>query len=149
MSFEKESPHLRRARLSDASRLADLAGQLGYPTTSRQMAARLKIVLRDRNATCFIAESPHDGVIGWIHVCITPLLELDRCAEVKGLVVDENIRSRGTGAMLLAAAEKWASAKRCKFVFVRSNILRERAHAFYLGHGYEHFKSQKAFRKPC
>jgi hypothetical protein len=25
--------------------------------------------------------------------------------------------------------------------------LRERAHGFYLGHGYEHYKTQKAFRK--
>jgi hypothetical protein len=31
---------------------------------------------------------------------------------------------------------------------VRSNVIRERAHAFYERHGYIHFKTQKAFRKP-
>jgi hypothetical protein len=31
---------------------------------------------------------------------------------------------------------------------VRSNVLRERAHNFYLRAGYEHYKTQKAFRKP-
>jgi len=37
---------------------------------------------------------------------------------------------------------------RCKGVSVRSNVLRERAHTFYVRHGYEHYKTQKAFRKP-
>jgi hypothetical protein len=30
---------------------------------------------------------------------------------------------------------------------VRSNVLRRRAHGFYLRNGYEHYKTQKAFRK--
>jgi len=29
----------------------------------------------------------------------------------------------------------------------RSNVVRDRAHAFYLRNGYEHYKTQKAFRK--
>jgi len=27
-------------------------------------------------------------------------------------------------------------------------VIRDRAHAFYLREGYEHYKTQKAFRKP-
>ena len=77
----------------------------------------------------------------------TPLLEVERRAEVNGLVVDETARSRGGGAVLLAAAEKWARGKRCTSMSVRSNVLRERAHGFYLRNGYEHYKTQKAFRK--
>ena len=30
---------------------------------------------------------------------------------------------------------------------LRSNVIRERAHAFYERHGYTHVKTQKAFRK--
>jgi len=31
---------------------------------------------------------------------------------------------------------------------VRSNVTRVRAHSFYERNGYEHYKTQKSFRKP-
>lgn len=138
---------IRHARQSDARRIAELSGQLGYPTTTRQMASRLKRALTDQRAACFVAETSADGVIGWVHVSVTPLLEVDRRAEVNGLVVDEKVRSRGAGACLLRAAERWARKMRCAGMSVRSNVIRERAHGFYLRQGYEHYKTQKAFRK--
>jgi ribosomal protein S18 acetylase RimI-like enzyme len=138
---------VRRARSTDAARIAELSGQLGYPTSEKQMKARLKEALKDKDGACFVAESREGVLIGWIHVSTTPLLEVERRAEVNGLVVDETARSRGAGAMLLAAVEKWARGKRCKSMSVRSNVLRERAHGFYLRNGYEHYKTQKAFRK--
>ena len=138
---------VRRARVTDAVSIAKLSGQLGYPATEKQMKTRLKDALKDKDAACFVAESREGGLIGWIHVSTTPLLEVERRAEVNGLVVDETARSRGAGAVLLGAAEKWARGKRCKSMSVRSNVLRERAHGFYLRNGYEHYKTQKAFRK--
>ena len=94
-----------------------------------------------------VAESPECRVIGWLHVSVSPLLEVELRAEVNGLVVDDDERSRGTGALLLQAAEEWARIRGCKNMSVRSNVIRERAHQFYLRHGYEHYKTQKAFRK--
>jgi len=94
-----------------------------------------------------VAETKEDGVIGWAHASVTPLLEVARRAELNGLVVDEKARSQGAGAKLLDAAEKWARKMGCKGVSVRSNVIRERAHGFYLRQGYEHYKTQKAFRK--
>ena len=138
---------MRRARVSDAARIAELSGQLGYPATETQIKIRIRDVIKDRDAACFVAESRDGGVVGWIHVSTTPLLEVERRAEVNGLVVDERARSHGAGALLLAAGEKWARGKRCKGMSVRSNVLRERAHGFYLQKGYEHYKTQKAFRK--
>jgi len=138
---------IRRARASDAERLAVLSGQLGYPTTREVMAKRLKDVSARKDGACFVAEEGAGGVIGWIHVSVTPLLEVERRAEVNGLVVDEHARSAGAGWLLLEAAEKWAKRMRCTGMSVRSNVLRERAHGFYLRHGYEHYKTQKAFRK--
>jgi GNAT superfamily N-acetyltransferase len=138
---------VRRARPTDAARIAELSGQLGYPATEKKMRPRLRDALKAKDGACFVAESREGGLIGWIHVSTTPLLEVERRAEVNGLVVDETARSQGAGAMLLAAAEKWARWKRCKSMSVRSNVLRERAHGFYLRGGYEHYKTQKAFRK--
>jgi len=147
MSEARENVKIRRAKLSDAGRIAVLSGQLGYPTTPRQMSVRLKAALSSKEGACLVAETQEFGVIGWIHVSMTPLLEVEKRAEVNGLVVDEKVRSGGAGAMLLRIAEEWARKKGCAGMSVRSNVLRERAHGFYLREGYEHYKTQKAFRK--
>ena len=139
---------IRRARADDVENIANLSDQLGYPTPPKTMTKRLKAVLAAADSACFVAEAPGQGVIGWIHVSVTPLLEVERRAEVNGLVVDELARSGGAGWLLLQAAEKWAKRQRCVGMSVRSNVLRERAHEFYLRHGFEHYKTQKAFRKP-
>jgi len=143
-----EEIKIRKARASDAGRIAVLSGQLGYPATPRQMSLRLKRALREKEGACFVADTKKHGVIGWVHVSVTPLLEVELRAEINGLVVDEKVRSRGAGAALLRAAEVWARKRKCVGMSVRSNVIRERAHNFYLRHNYEHYKTQKAFRKP-
>ena len=138
---------IRRAKPADAARIAVLSGQLGYPTTTREMSARLRQAMKARNGACFVAETREHGVIGWVHVSVTPLLEVERRAEVNGLVVDEPVRSHGAGWLLLEAAERWARNSGCAAMSVRSNVIRNRAHRFYGRHGYEHYKTQKAFLK--
>jgi GNAT superfamily N-acetyltransferase len=138
---------IRRAKSADEPRIAVLSGQLGYPATAAQMHKRLLGIKPASQHAVFVADSPEDGVIGWVHVSRQPLLEEEIRAEVKGLVVAEGQRSLGAGAQLLAAAEDWARARGCKGMSVRSNIIRERAHQFYERHGYEHYKTQKSFRK--
>jgi GNAT superfamily N-acetyltransferase len=146
---------IRRARRGDAASLAELSGQLGYPATSAQIAKRFgKLAPASRHAL-FVAEWKDAGsnrraagsLVGWLHVSITNLVEVDTRAEVNGLIVAEGHRSLGAGARLLGAAEEWARRHGCGSVNLRSNVLRERAHKFYERQGYEHYKSQKAFRK--
>jgi len=145
----KREIKVRRARVGDAESLAELAGQLGYPTSTKEMKGRLEEALKDKDGACFVVgEADGRRITGWIHVSVTPLLEVERRAEVNGLIVDERSRSQGAGALLLQAGEKWAQKKKCKGISVRSNVLRERAHRFYLRNGFEHYKTQKAFRKP-
>ena len=67
--------------------------------------------------------------------------------EISGLVVDEQVRSQGIGEKLLDRAEQWAREKGCRTVGLRCNVIRDRAHAFYQRHGYQHTKTQKSFRK--
>ena len=138
---------IRRARLQDAERIAELSGQLGYPAARNDIVRRMKQMRPVAQHAVFIAESDN-AVIGWLHVSVTPLLEVGRCAEVNGLIVAEGQRGGGAGAKLLRAAEGWAKSKGCAGMSVRSNVIRERAHEFYLRNGYEHYKTQKAFRKP-
>ena len=138
---------LRRARQTDAARIAELSGELGYPATEKEMKTRLAQLKPAAQHAVFLAEADK-LVVGWIHVSVSPLLEVPRRAEVNGLIVSDGQRSHGAGAELLEAAEKWARAKGCKGMSVRSNVIRDRAHLFYERHGYVHFKTQKAFRKP-
>src|SRR5262245_51601471 len=139
---------IRRARLSDAPSIAELSGQLGYPTPEKEMAGRLAHLIRHpRIGAVLMAETFEGKVVGWLHVSVTPLLEVPLRAEVNGLIVAEGQRGSGSGAKLLQAAEAWAKAKGCTTMSVRSNVVRDRAHSFYLRNGYEHYKTQKAFRK--
>jgi GNAT superfamily N-acetyltransferase len=112
------------------------------------MKARLSRVKPAADNAVFVAESREGEVIGWLHVSVSQLLEVPLRAEVNGLVVAEGQRSKGAGAKLLDSAEDWARKKKCSSMSVRSNVIRERAHAFYERHGYELYKTQKAFRKP-
>lgn len=139
---------IRRAKTDDAAQLAELSGQLGYPATASQIRQRLKRLKPVSQHAVFVAVLPKEKIIGWLHMTVEQLLETDLRAEVNGLVVADGHRSLGAGARLLAEAEKWARQKKCKGVSVRSNVIRERAHAFYERNGYEHYKTQKAFRKP-
>jgi GNAT superfamily N-acetyltransferase len=139
---------IRRAKTSDATRIAELAAQLGYPATSTEIAQRLRKIKPPSHHAVLVAESHDRNVVGWLHVSVSPLLEVQLRAEVNGLVVENEERGRGTGAVLLRAAEQWARRRGCKSMSVRSNVMRERAHQFYLRNDYEHYKTQKAFRKP-
>jgi GNAT superfamily N-acetyltransferase len=144
----KKELKIRRGKSADAPQLAVLAGQLGYPTTAVQIRERLRRIHPASQNAVFVADSTKDGVVGWLHVSKEPLLESEVRAEVNGLVVAEGQRSLGAGARLLTAAEEWARQHGCKSMSVRSNVIRERAHKFYESNGYEHYKTQKSFRKP-
>jgi GNAT superfamily N-acetyltransferase len=133
--------------LADAAILADLAGQLGYPTTEAELAERLRRVLGSANDAVLVAVTDGDRPIGWVHVGRELLLEATDTASLQGLVVDEAHRSGGVGAELLAAAEDWARANGCTRMTVRSRVARERAHRFYEREGYLLEKTSHVFRK--
>jgi GNAT superfamily N-acetyltransferase len=145
--MEHRTLKIRGARKSDAPRLADLCGQLGYPAKSAEIVKRMRRLKPASQNALFVAESPDAGVVGWAHVSVTHLVEVGTRAELNGLVVAEGQRSLGAGARLLEAAENWARKRGCPGMSVRSNVIRERAHKFYEREGYEHYKTQKAFRK--
>jgi ribosomal protein S18 acetylase RimI-like enzyme len=139
---------IRRAKSSDAARIAALSTELGYPATPSEMKSRLSRLKPAGDNAVFVAENGQREVVGWLHVSVTRLLEVPLRAEVNGLIVSEAHRSQGAGAELLQAGERWARNKKCVGMSVRSNVIRERAHKFYERHGFEHYKTQKAFRKP-
>jgi len=139
---------VRAAIEFDVPRLADLSGQLGYRTSVEEAAQRFQQIIADPHHGLFVAESPEGVVVGWINVEERRLIEAEARAEINGLVVEETCRSRGVGRVLLEHAEQWAREHGFHSVVLRSNVIRNRAHAFYERLGYQVFKTQKVFRKP-
>jgi GNAT superfamily N-acetyltransferase len=54
----------------------------------------------------------------------------------------------GVGRLLVERGELWARERGLTTIGLHSNVIRERAHGFYLRLGYSVTKSQKVFRKP-
>jgi GNAT superfamily N-acetyltransferase len=138
---------IRPAQESDYARMADLAGQLSYPSSPKEIAQRLTEMKGDTDHAVFVAALASGEIAAWIAVFVYRTVEADARAEVSGLVVDERFRSRRIGERLLARSEEWAREHGCNVIGLRSNTIRERAHAFYERHGYTHIKTQKSFRK--
>ena len=127
--------------------MADLAGQLGYPCTPDEVRKRLVEMQAPNQYAVYVAEISKEEIAGWIGVYLFRSVELEKYAEISGLVVSEEARSRGVGKVLLEAAEEWARGTGCTVLSVRSNVKRERAHGFYEKNGYEWTKTQKTFCK--
>lgn len=131
----------------DADCVAALATQLGYPSTADEIHQRFGRIAGNDLHAVFIARSEDCQVVGWLHVFVCHLMESDPYAEIGGLVVDERRRGVGIGRLLLEQAETWARAKDCASIRLRSNIIRNAAHKFYLKGGYTITKTQHAFAK--
>ena len=147
MKSSAESIEVRAADVRDVEALARLAGELGYPSTIEQIRERLESVAGSPNHATFVAETHREGVVGWIQLAEVRVLEIEPRAEITGLVVDARHRSAGVGRLLVERGEEWARANGLRAMGVRSNMIRERAHAFYARLGYAVTKTQKVFRK--
>jgi|SRR5579863_781869 len=145
--LRQSSYAVRMAQPRDSDRIAELAEQLGYLCTGKEVRERLCQMQDANQYAVFVAELPTGQIAGWIGLYVFRAVEMETVAEISGLIVDEDIRSCGLGKMLLDAADEWARRVGCRVMSVRSNVKRDRAHQFYTNNGYEHVKTQKELRK--
>jgi GNAT superfamily N-acetyltransferase len=143
---------IRRARAEDYAQMAELSRQLGYASEANDIAARIEPMRESAEHAVFVAElTGHQvagpQIAGWIGVFVYRCVEAEARAEVSGLVVDARLRSQGIGQRLLDRAEQWAREKGYREIGLRTNVIRERAHAFYERQGYQHSKTQRSYRK--
>jgi len=138
---------VRSAEVRDADAIAALCGQLGYPSTPEGIARRLAQAPAGAHGAILVADARRGGVVGWVHVRALHLLTRDACAEIGGLIVDEGWRGHGIGGRLLAAAEDWARRQGFDTLRLRSNVVRDEAHAFYRGRGFASSKTSLLFTK--
>ncbi len=133
----------REAVASDVPALAELAGELGYPSTTAQVGERFRRLLAHPELhRVFVAEGADGEPAAWIHVFVSLRLESEPFAEIGGLVVGAASRGGGVGEALVRRAEAWARGRGLARVRVRSNVVRERAHRFYQRLGFARLKEQ-------
>ena len=138
---------IRAANIGDAADIARLSAQLGYPADVDVFADRLERLLPLRTHALLVCEGDDGRLAGFIGLEQRLTVEAGDEAEVVGLVVDADARRTGTGRKLIAAAEDWARARGLRELFLRSNIVRPEAHAFYPALGFERSKTQHVYRK--
>ena len=137
---------IRTAVTADASQIARLSLQLGYPTSTEDVRRRLAR-LKNRKDHRVIVATHEDRAVAWLHVCRKEPLEIPGYAEISALVVGEAYRGRGIGAELVQKAERWAKSAGLQKFRVRSNVNRKRTKLFYQNLGFRVTKTQSVFDK--
>lgn len=130
---------IRPACDSDSKCMAALMTELGYPTTTEEMAARLRSVIPhdDYKTLLALVKGEVAGMIG-----LSKHFYFEKNGSyirIVALVVFNNFRKCGVGKRLLQEAENWALQLTAGFVLLNSGDREERkpAHRFYERYGYE------------
>ena len=129
---------VRDAIIEDASVIATLLGELGYPSQPDGVRSRLARLLARDGSRVFVAERSANvlGVLGLHRMPV--LTSLSDIAMIIALVVTERARGAGVGRLLVARAEEQARVWQCERIMVTSAERRADAHAFYQHLGYEY-----------
>jgi len=140
---------IRQARPTDAAAIAGLLEQLSpnYRSTPEDVTARLETLASDPRHAVLVAGNHDNAVVGWVDVAVYDSLIGLHEAIVYALVVQQGARGGGVGRQLMNAAEQWARERSCMALRLRSNVVRQDAHAFYERLGYELLKTQRIYRK--
>lgn len=127
----------RSAVANDASHIAVLLEQLGYPSTAATVANRLSAWFDEPHSALIVAEI--DGALaGVAAVHAIPLLEYsERRGRLVALVVDDDFRRLGVGRVLVNSAEEQARVLGCRDMEITSRRDRAAAHRFYPSLGYD------------
>ncbi len=128
---------IRPAQIGDASDVAALLEELGYPCAREDAAERISRVLHDPHLFLVLAEVQGE-VLGLMSLDIRySFARGSELARITALVVSSRSVRRGIGRHLLREAEAIARRAQAPRIEVTSNPRREVAHAFYLGCGYK------------
>lgn len=137
--------NIRAAKWEDTQAICNLLKQMGYPQPLALIQEKFEILHSDPKSQILIAEE-EDKVCGFLSLYFIPQIALKGdFAKVCYLCVDENIRSKGVGHLLLQQAEQLARQLGCDRMELHSGEQRTLAHQFYLREGY--VDAPKYFRK--
>ena len=127
---------IREARDEDAAAIAELLGELGYPTDAASVPARLANMRADGGQWTLVAEASDElggaQVVGMATIIVRHVINRDEpFGRLASVVVAEEWRSRGIGAALMERTEQICLDAGCSAIEVTSAPHRPRAHDFY------------------
>src|SRR5688572_24245471 len=129
---------IRDAIIEDAAVIAGLLGELGYPSQTDGVRARLARLLTREDSRVFVAER-EATVLGALGLHRMPVLtSVNDIAMIIALVVTDRERRSGVGRALIARAEDEARVWQCGRIMVTSAEHRADAHGFYQRLGYRY-----------
>jgi GNAT superfamily N-acetyltransferase len=129
-------PTIRQASTADASSIAPLLGELGYPAPADALPARLERMAVEGQHV-LLAEL-EGQVVGLATLYLRAVI-VDEApfARLAALIVAEESRGTGVGSALVAEAERLAREAGCSKIEVTSGLRRPDAHEFYRRLGFE------------
>lgn len=71
----------------DSEAVATLSGQLGYPVSDSQVRNRFLRIAATFGNGLFVALNEQQALVGWVHVHTVDRLQVERYAEIGGIVV--------------------------------------------------------------
>lgn len=130
--------------VAHAEQIELLSEQLGYPSTLVDIQQRITAIATSPNDVVYVALQDQQ-LVGWMHAFFTLRIESAPFCEIGGLVVHQDRRNKGIGALLVQQAKLWCRQRGIHSLRVRSNVLRKEAHAFYIRQGFKEVKKQSVF----
>lgn len=137
---------IEKAEESHCKEIQRLSSVLGYDISLEETKTNIESLSNRKGHRVWVA-TLNGGVIGWCHAGITHWVMMPPMIEVFGLVVDERLREKGVGALLIKEVFTFAEEARVEEVWVRSNKQRASSHWFYKQLGFTHKKDQAVYTK--
>lgn len=128
---------LRTLLPGDAEPASQLLAQLGYPTTTPALEARIRRAAAG-GVEVVMAEDQDGRVVGLASMHRLPVLTADSpLALLTSVVVEERRRGAGVGRRLVEHLCMRARELGCERIIVNAHLRRSDAHAFYERLGFE------------
>jgi GNAT superfamily N-acetyltransferase len=128
---------IRDAEPSDASAVALLLGELGYPAVEEAAVRQMEQLRGQPGSSLLVADAGGD-VVGLAALHVMHVLEHAQPVGVMiALAVRSDQRRGGVGGLLSRAVEDEARRQGCCLIVLGSAERRADAHAFYESQGYE------------
>ena len=136
---------IRRMEPGDAAEAAELATELDYPGATAALVAERFAAVAGREDHVVWVHDDGGRLLGLVHAQHMHRIISPPYAEILHLVVSGRVRRGGVGRALVERVVDWARERRLDRVRVRSNVVRDAAHPFYLSLGFERHKTQHVY----
>ncbi|WP_410880571.1 GNAT family N-acetyltransferase [Myroides sp. DW712] len=128
---------IRKMKVEDATAIADLLTQMGYPDTAAFLPAKIERLNRLDQERLLVVEL-EGRIVAFISLHIIPQLAVQGdFMRISYFAVDTAVRSQGIGKTVEEYVSALARQMGCDRIELHSHHRRTKAHDFYFRQGYE------------